>query len=56
MEKMKGITVRIDGNQREFLTRLRDEGISHSFIIRRALNDYIAKNTTESAMKPTINS
>ena len=56
MEKLKGITVRIDGKQREFLTRLRDEGISHSFIVRRALNDYIAKTSTESASNPKIKS
>ena len=44
MEKLKGITVRIDSKQREFLTRLRSEGVPHSFIVRRALNDYMQQN------------
>ena len=49
MEKLKGITVRINNEQREFLKRLRNEGVSHSFILRRALNEYMRQNNyTES--------
>ncbi len=44
MEKMKGITIRIDEAQRQYLTQARNIGISQSFILRRALNDYMQRN------------
>lgn len=44
MEKMKGITIRINEAQRQYLTQVRNIGISQSFILRRALNDYMQRN------------
>ena len=44
MEKMRGITIRIDEAQRQYLTQARNIGISQSFILRRALNDYMQQN------------
>ena len=44
MEKMKGITIRISEAQRQYLTQARNIGISQSFILRRALNDYMQRN------------
>lgn len=44
MEKMKGITIRINEAQRQYLTQARNIGISQSFILRRALNDYMQRN------------
>ena len=44
MEKMRGITIRINEAQRQYLTQARNIGISQSFILRRALNDYMQQN------------
>ena len=44
MEKMRGITIRIDEAQRQYLTQARNIGISQSFTLRRALNDYMQQN------------